>query len=67
METANCNRMSTRLEDFDIRDRNESTEVILLVNEVVDLFYTAESSVIGRNPLATLSFFAFGVGSLDSR
>ena len=30
--------MSTRLDDFDIRDRNESTAVILVVNEVVDLF-----------------------------
>ena len=38
MEAANWNRMSTRLDDFDIRDRNESTAVILVVNEVVDLF-----------------------------
>lgn len=38
VEAANWNRMSTRLDDFDIRDRNESTAVILVVNEVVDLF-----------------------------
>ena len=38
VEAANCNTMSARLEDFDIRDRNESIALILLVNEVVDHF-----------------------------